>query len=67
MLLQGNGFLDAINTVETVSMDAMLPGSVSITVTATAVFSQVRPGRGIPQPYARSPPPIHTSRSPPAL
>ena len=42
MLLQGNGFKDAINTVETIAMESMPAGSVSITVTATAIFSQVR-------------------------
>lgn len=47
LLLQGNGFLDAINTVETVSMDLMPAGSVAITVTATAIFAQASP-----QPYA---------------
>ena len=47
LLLQGNGFLDTINTVETVSMDIMPAGSVAITVAATAIFAQASP-----QPYA---------------
>lgn len=42
LLLQGNGFLDAVNTVETVTMDAMPAGSVAITVAATSIFAQVR-------------------------
>lgn len=42
MLLQGNGFKDAINTVETIAMESMPAGSVAITVTATAIFAQVR-------------------------
>ena len=47
LLLQGNGFLDTINTVETVSMGIMPAGSVAITVAATAIFVQASP-----QPYA---------------
>ncbi len=47
MLLQGNGYQDASNTVETVTLDNLRAGTVAITVVATSIFAKASP-----QPYA---------------
>ena len=47
LLLRGNGFPDAVNTAETVSMDPMPRGTVAISIVARSLFFKYSP-----QPYA---------------